>query len=210
MSEARYAIGVDLGTTNCALSYVDLAAGEGASGRQQTMPVPQLTGTGMVQERSLLPSFLYLPHADEMAPGDLVLPWGAQPDFIVGELARDRGAQTPIRLVSSAKSWLCHAGVDRRAAILPLEAPGEVPHTSPLDTTIRYLEHLRDAWNHQHPDALLREQELTITIPASFDPAARELTAEAARTAGYERVTGSNDAGLVMVNSCSPSGASGC
>jgi len=189
VSEARYAIGVDLGTTNCALSYVDLAAGEGASGRQQTMPVPQLTGTGMVQERSLLPSFLYLPHADEMAPGDLVLPWGAQPDFIVGELARDRGAQTPIRLVSSAKSWLCHAGVDRRAAILPLEAPGEVPHTSPLDTTIRYLEHLRDAWNHQHPDALLREQELTITIPASFDPAARELTAEAARTAGYERVT---------------------
>ena len=189
MSEARYAIGVDLGTTNCALSYVDLAAGEGASGQQQTMPIPQLTGPGMVQERSLLPSFLYLPHADEMAPGDLVLPWGAQPDFIVGELARERGAQTPIRLVSSAKSWLCHAGVDRRAAILPLEAPEEVPHTSPLDTTVRYLEHLRDAWNHQHPDALLREQELTITIPASFDPAARELTAEAARTAGYERVT---------------------
>jgi len=189
VSEARYAIGVDLGTTNCALSYVDLAAGEGASGRQQTMPVPQLTGTGMVQDRNLLPSFLYLPHADEMAPGDLVLPWGAQPDFIVGELARDRGAQTPIRLVSSAKSWLCHAGVDRRGAILPLEAPEEVPHTSPLDTTVRYLEHLRDAWNHQHPDALLREQELTITIPASFDPAARELTAEAARTAGYERVT---------------------
>ena len=189
MSDARYAIGVDLGTTNCALSYVDLAAGEGESGRQQTMPVPQLTGPGMVQDRNLLPSFLYLPHADEMAPGDLVLPWGAQPDFIVGELARERGAQTPIRLVSSAKSWLCHAGVDRRAAILPLEAPGEVPHTSPLDTTVRYLEHLRDAWNHQHPDALLREQELTITIPASFDPAARELTAEAARTAGYERVT---------------------
>jgi len=189
VSEARYAIGVDLGTTNCALSYVDLAAGEGASGRQQTMPIPQLTGTGMVQGRNLLPSFLYLPHTDEMAPGDLVLPWGAQPDFIVGELARERGAQTPIRLISSAKSWLCHAGVDRRAAILPLEAPEEVPHTSPLDTTVRYLEHLRDAWNHQHPDALLREQELTITIPASFDPAARELTAEAARTAGYERVT---------------------
>jgi hypothetical protein len=189
VSEARYAIGVDLGTTNCALSYVDLAAVEDASGRQQTMPIPQLTGPGMVQERSLLPSFLYLPHADEMAPGDLVLPWGAQPDFIVGELARERGAQTPIRLVSSAKSWLCHAGIDRRGAILPLEAPGEVPHTSPLETTVHYLEHLRDAWNHQHPDAPLGEQELTITIPASFDPAARELTAEAARTAGYERLT---------------------
>jgi hypothetical protein len=189
VSEARYAIGVDLGTTNCALSYVDLAAGEGEPGQQQTMAVAQLIGPGVVEERRLLPSFLYLPHPDEMAPGDLVLPWGAQPDFIVGELARERGAQTPIRLVSSAKSWLCHAGVDRRGPILPQEASGEVPHTSPLEATVRYLEHLRDAWNHQHPAAPLRDQELTITIPASFDPAARELTAEAARTAGYERVT---------------------
>ena len=179
MSEARYAIGVDLGTTNCALSYVDLAASEGESGQQHTMPVPQLTGPGAVEERSLLPSFLYLPHPDEMAPGDLVLPWGAQPDFIVGELARERGAQTPIRLVSSAKSWLCHAGVDRRAAILPAEAPEEVPQSSPLDASIRYLEHLRHSWNHEHPDALLDDQELTLTIPASFDPAARELTAPA-------------------------------
>ena len=189
MSEARYALGVDLGTTNCALSYVDLAAGEGDAGRQQTLWVAQLTGPGAVEERSLLPSFLYLPHPDEMAPGDLVLPWGAQPDFVVGELARERGAQTPIRLVSSAKSWLCHAGVDRRAAILPQEAPEEVAHCSPLDASMRYLEHLRDAWNHGHPDAPLGDQELTITIPASFDPAARELTAEAARAAGYERVT---------------------
>ncbi len=189
MSEARYAIGIDLGTTNCALSYVDLAASEGESGQQHTLPVQQLTGPGAVEERSLLPSFLYLPHPDEMASGDLVLPWGAQPDFIVGELARDRGAQTPIRLISSAKSWLCHAGVDRRAAILPAEAPEEVPHSSPLDASIRYLEHLRDTWNHDHPDAPLGEQELTITIPASFDPAARELTAEAARAAGYDRFT---------------------
>ncbi|NNJ96290.1 MAG: Hsp70 family protein [Gammaproteobacteria bacterium] len=189
MSEARYAIGVDLGTTNCALSYVDLAASEGESGQQHTLPVAQLTGPGAVEECSLLPSFLYLPHPDEMAPGDLVLPWGAQPDFIVGELARDRGAQTPIRLISSAKSWLCHAGVDRRAAILPAEAPEDVPHSSPLDASIRYLEHLRDAWNHDHPDAPLGEQELTLTIPASFDPAARELTAEAARATGYDRLT---------------------
>jgi hypothetical protein len=189
VSEARYALGIDLGTTNCALSYVDLAAGEGEAGRQQTLPVPQLTGPGAVEERSLLPSFLYLPHPDEMTPGDLVLPWGVQPDFVVGTLARERGAQTPVRLVSSAKSWLCHAGVDRRAAILPQEAPEEVPHCSPLEASIRYLEHLRDAWNHAHPDAPLGDQELTITIPASFDPAARELTAEAARAAGYERVT---------------------
>jgi molecular chaperone DnaK (HSP70) len=189
VSEARYAIGVDLGTTNCALSYVDLAAGEDDAGRQQTMPVAQLISPGVVEERPLLPSFLYLPHPDELAPGELVLPWGAQPDFIVGALARERGAQTPIRLVSSAKSWLCHAGVDRRGAVLPQEAPEEVPRISPLDATVRYLEHLRDAWDHEHPDTPLRDQELTITIPASFDPAARELTAEAARTAGYGRMT---------------------
>jgi molecular chaperone DnaK (HSP70) len=189
VSEARYAIGVDLGTTNCALSCVDLAAGEDDAGRQQTMPVAQLISPGVVEERPLLPSFLYLPHPDELAPGELVLPWGAQPDFIVGALARERGAQTPIRLVSSAKSWLCHAGVDRRGAVLPQEAPEEVPRISPLDATVRYLEHLRDAWDHEHPDTPLRDQELTITIPASFDPAARELTAEAARTAGYGRMT---------------------
>jgi len=92
MSEARFTIGVDLGTTNCALSYVDLAASEAEAGRQQTLPVPQLTGPGAVEERSLLPSFLYLPHPDEMASGDLVLPWGAQPDFVLGELARNVGA----------------------------------------------------------------------------------------------------------------------
>ncbi|MGD2073999.1 MAG: Hsp70 family protein [Gammaproteobacteria bacterium] len=189
MSEAQYALGIDLGTTNCALSYVELSTGEGESARQHSMRVPQLTGPGAVEERSLLPSFLYLPHPDEMAASDLVLPWGAQGAFIVGELARERGAQTPIRLVSSAKSWLCHAGVDRRAPILPLEAPEEVPRTSPLDASVRYLEHLRDAWDHSHPEAPLRDQEFTITIPASFDPAARELTAEAARTAGYEGVT---------------------
>jgi molecular chaperone DnaK (HSP70) len=189
VSEARYAIGVDLGTTNCALSCVDLAAGEDDAGRQQTMPVAQLISPGVVEERPLLPSFLYLPHPDELAPGELVLPWGAQPDFIVGALARERGAQTPIRLVSSAKSWLCHAGVDRRGAVLPQEAPEEVPRISPLDATVRYLEHLGDAWDHEHPDTPLRDQELTITIPASFDPAARELTAEAARTAGYGRMT---------------------
>jgi hypothetical protein len=189
VSEAQYALGIDLGTTNCALSYVELDVTENASVRQQSMPVPQLTGPGAVEERSLLPSFLYLPHPDEIAPGDLVLPWGEQAGFTVGELARERGAQTPIRLVSSAKSWLCHAGVDRRAAILPLEAPEEVARTSPLDASVRYLEHLRDAWNHAHPEAPLREQELIITIPASFDPAARELTAEAARAAGYEGVT---------------------
>ncbi|MEP6588694.1 MAG: Hsp70 family protein, partial [Polaromonas sp.] len=144
---------------------------------------------GSVENQPLLPSFLYLPHADELAAGDLGLPWSGGQDFAVGEFARARGALTPIRLVSSAKSWLCHPGVDRRAAILPNDAPPEVARVSPLEASTRYLAHLRQAWDHAHPEAPFDEQAITVTIPASFDPAARELTAEAARAAGYTSLT---------------------
>jgi molecular chaperone DnaK (HSP70) len=153
------------------------------------MRIPQLTAPGAIEERDLLPSFLYLPHASELPPGDLALPWTNARDFAVGEMARSRGAGTPIRLVSSAKSWLCHPGADRRAAILPADAPPEVSRVSPLEASVRYLTHLREAWNHAHPDAPFDEQDITVTIPASFDPAARELTAEAASAAGYGRMT---------------------
>jgi len=189
VSEPHFAVGIDLGTTHCALSFVDLAASEGEAVTQHMLPVPQLTAPGSIEERPLLPSFLYLPHPDELVPGDLTVPWSDGNAFAVGSLARERGAQTPIRLVSSAKSWLCHAGVDRRAAILPAEAPEEVARISPLEATVRYLEHLRDAWNHAHPEAPIHEQEVTITIPASFDPAARELSAEAARLAGFAHMS---------------------
>ncbi|AJG23257.1 Hsp70 family protein [Cupriavidus basilensis] len=189
MSDPRYSIGIDLGTTHCALSYVDLATSDGEKTTQGVLPITQLTAPGAIEDCDLLPSFLYLPHPSELAPGDLALPWNATRDFAVGELARSRGAATPIRLVSSAKSWLCHPGVDRRAAILPNDAPAEVPRVSPLETSVRYLSHLREAWDHAHPDAPFGEQDITVTIPASFDPAARELTAEAAESAGYARMT---------------------
>lgn len=189
MSDPRYSIGIDLGTTHCALSYVDSAASDGEKIAQQVLPIPQLTAPGAIESRTLLPSFLYLPHPSELTQGDLTLPWTASRDFAVGEMARSRGAGTPIRLVSSAKSWLCHPGVDRRAAILPSDAPPEVARVSPLESSIRYLTHLREAWDHAHPDAPFVEQDVTVTIPASFDPAARELTAEAARAAGYTRMT---------------------
>ncbi|CAG2156856.1 Chaperone protein HscA [Cupriavidus yeoncheonensis] len=189
MSDARYSIGIDLGTTHSALSYVDLTGSDGEKITQSVLPIPQLTGPGATEARDLLPSFLYLPHESELAPGDLALPWNAAREFAVGELARSRGAGTPIRLVSSAKSWLCHPGVDRRAAILPNDAPAEVPRISPLDASVRYLTHLREAWDHAHPGAPFAEQDVTVTIPASFDPAARELTAEAAAAAGYARMT---------------------
>ena len=117
-SGARYTIGIDLGTTHCALSWVDTQASDGEAVVQGVLQVPQLTGPGTLEGKSLLPSFLYLPHESELAPGDLALPWASTPDFAVGEFARTRGAATPIRLVSSAKSWLCHPGVDRRGAAL--------------------------------------------------------------------------------------------
>ncbi|WP_213765204.1 Hsp70 family protein [Caballeronia sp. dw_19] len=189
MTEARYSIGIDLGTTHCALSYVDLSASDGERTSQGVLPITQLTAPGAIESPDLLPSFLYLPHPSELAPGDLALPWTAERDFAVGEMARSRGAGTPIRLVSSAKSWLGHSGVDRRAAILPSDAPPEVTRVSPLESSVRYLTHLREAWDYAHPDAPFSEQEITVTIPASFDPAARELTAEAAQAAGYARMT---------------------
>ncbi len=190
MSDPRFAIGIDLGTTHSALSYVELAGSDGEKTRHGVLGVPQLTAPGTVEELPLLPSFLYLPHPDELAAGELALPWaGDGQPAVTGEMARSRGATTPIRLVSSAKSWLCHPGVDRRAAILPHDAPEEVSRVSPLEASTRYLKHLRAAWDNAHPDAPFTQQAVTVTIPASFDPAARELTAEAARAAGYENVT---------------------
>jgi molecular chaperone DnaK (HSP70) len=188
MSDASYVVGVDLGTTHCAVSYVDLDLSEGEEVALHVLEVPQVVTPGNVEPRPLLPSFLYLPQRGELPEGALTLPWSAAPSFGVGEVARSLGAKTPIRVVSSAKSWLCHGGVDRRGPILPAGAPDEVQKVSPLEASILYLEHLRDAWNAKHPEAPLDEQEVVITVPASFDPAARELTAEAAREAGLPKM----------------------
>jgi len=195
MSAPRYAIGVDLGTTHSALAYVDLQASDGDRTQHGVLAVPQLSAPGTVEALPLLPSFLYLPHPDELPPGELTLPWSQQEQQagavtgITGEMARSRGVTTPIRLVSSAKSWLCHPGVDRRGAILPPDAPEDVPRVSPLEASTRYLAHLRQAWDMAHPEAPFAEQAVTVTIPASFDPAARELTATAAQDAGYPSPT---------------------
>jgi molecular chaperone DnaK (HSP70) len=168
---------------------VDRTASDGERVVQGVLDIPQLTAPASVQARPLLPSFLYLPHESELAAADMALPWGAGPHGPVGEFARTRGAATPIRLVSSAKSWLCHPGVDRRAPLLPADAPPEVQRVSPLAASTQYLQHLRHAWDHAHPEAPFDAQDVTVTIPASFDPAARELTAEACRAAGFQRLT---------------------
>jgi molecular chaperone DnaK (HSP70) len=194
MSEARFAVGIDLGTTHCALAELELGheeersagAARPAQGERvgETVPIPQVVAPGNVEALPLLPSFLYLPHPEELPEGALTLPWSAEASFTVGEAARALGAKSAQRLVSSAKSWLCHAAVDRRAPILPAGAPDEVPKVSPVEASVRYLTHLKAAWDHAHPDAKLESQLVTLTVPASFDPAARELTAEAARQAG--------------------------
>lgn len=188
MSHHRYAVGIDLGTTHCALSFVDSDKSEGENIVQGLVAIPQLIGPGSVEARPLLPSCLYLPHPDELKAADLGLPWQTDPTRICGEMARNQGTTTPIRLVSSAKSWLCHPDVDRKSAILPAGAPDEIPRISPFDATVHYLAHLRDAWNGQFPYDQLSRQEVTVTVPASFDPAARELTAEAARAIGIEHL----------------------
>ena len=187
--DPQFSIGIDLGTTHCALSWIDHAASDGERVAQGVLDVPQLTAPASVQAQPLLPSFLYLPHDSELTPADRTLPGQAPHGGVVGEFARTRGAATPIRLVSSAKSWLCHPGVDRRAPLLPADAPEDVARLSPLAASTRYLEHLRWAWEQAHPGAPLARQQVTVTIPASFDPAARELTAEACQAAGLAHFT---------------------
>lgn len=185
---ARYAVGIDLGTTNCVLSYVELQT-EQDPAPHYVMPIPQLTRPGSIEEKTQLPSFIYQAHEAELAQGDTALPWNANPDTIVGSIARELGSKTPIRLVSSVKSWLCHGCVDRHASFLPLNSPEEVAKISPVDATFHYLTHMRNTWDFRFPDAPLTDQDVTITVPASFDPAARDLTSEVAQRAGFKNLT---------------------
>ena len=188
----RYVVGIDLGTTNSALAFVDRTK-EGPEGRRiRFFDIPQLTAPGELGSRSTLPSFLYLPGSFELPPGSAALPWDPAGSYIVGEFAREQGALVPGRLVSSAKSWLCHGGVDRTGGILPWGAGGEVEKISPVEATSRYLKHMRGAWNalvaHGREGLRLEEQLVILTVPASFDEVARELTVTAARDAGLPRV----------------------
>jgi molecular chaperone DnaK (HSP70) len=184
MAGARYVVGIDLGTTNCVLAYVDthqVAAGA-ENPPLEVLAVPQLVKPGVVEARTQLPSFVYVPAANELKPESVALPWG-QPEHVVGELARTRGAEVPSRVVASAKSWLCSVEADPRAPILPWNAPAEVARLSPVDAEAAYLRHLRAAWDASMP-APLAEQDVYLAVPASFDAAARELTAHAAEQAG--------------------------
>jgi len=193
MAKSRYIVGIDLGTTNSVVAFLDARLEDEELRRVPVFEVPQLVAQGQVQARAKLPSFLYLPTSHELPPGSLRIPWAEERPFAVGEFARDRGALVPGRLVSSAKSWLSHASVDRTAEILPWGAAEDVERLSPVEASARYLNHIREAWNHEvgakAEGARLEEQDVVLTVPASFDEVARELTVEAARDAGLERVT---------------------
>ena len=190
---SRFVVGIDLGTTNSALAFAEAGAEGEAAPTIKPLPIPQVLGPGEIGERSVLPSFLYLPSPKDFTDGALDLPWSKPTDRVVGAFARDHGAKVPGRLVGSAKSWLSHAGVDPKSPILPWTAPDEVARVSPVEASTAYLAHLRDAWNYGIAGKVaadrLEKQDVILTVPASFDAVARELTVEAARAAGLANVT---------------------
>ncbi len=184
MSQAKNIVGVDLGTTNIVIAHAPVADSESDKPDVGTFPILQEFAQGAVEERESLPSFLFERLQEKQA-----LPWKRECSFIVGEYARERGAEVPARLISSAKSWLCNPRIDRKEAILPWNAPAGAKKISPLEAQSEFLTHLRYAWNAKNSKAKLEDQQLIVTIPASFDAAARDLTVEAAKQAGLDEVT---------------------
>ncbi|PWV59529.1 Hsp70 family protein [Plasticicumulans acidivorans] len=183
---SRYLVGIDLGTTHTLVACADTLA---ATPEIELFALEQLVAPGEVAARPLLASMRYHPAAGELNAADLGLPWAAwDGSAVIGELARELGAKVPGRLVTSAKSWLSHPGVDRTAPILPWGADASVARISPLDASASYLAYVRAAWDYHHPQAPLAAQEIVLTLPASFDEGARLLTVEAARRAGLPQV----------------------
>jgi len=175
----QYVLGIDLGTTNSVLAYAPL---HDDAAKVELLKIPQLVDENTVEGRTSLASFCYL--APDGQRENLDLPWVADRSYCVGEFARRQAAERPERTISAAKSWLSHARVDRRAPILPWQAPKEVEKISPVVAAQRYLEHLVAVWTSAFPEAVIGDQFVVLTVPASFDAVARELTREAALAAG--------------------------
>lgn len=186
----RFAVGIDLGTTNCALAFVDLARPDATP---EIFPITQWETEGAYVTADMLPSFYYLPVKAEWRRGQMRLPLHRveAPGFGVGRMARAKASQIPGRVIHSAKSWLCHPGVNREERILPWHSDEIIgdERRSPIEVSAAYLEHLREAWNAvmaaQNRENCLELQDVTITVPASFDEVAQRLTLEAAAAAGF-------------------------
>jgi molecular chaperone DnaK (HSP70) len=192
MSGSRYLIGIDLGTTNSVVAYIDREQSLESQSGIHVFDIEQLAGPGELRKFPALPSFLYFPTEAERESGGFNLPWQEKPSYIVGAAARELGALLPSRQVASAKSWLCQDALNRTADILPREAEPPEPRISPVEASAQYLSHLRDAWNRTfaaEPESGFERQEIVLTVPASFDEEARELTVEAARRARLEHLT---------------------
>ena len=194
IAPSRFLVGIDLGTTNCSVCYIDMAEPERAL---HDFPVIQTVAVGETAAETLLPSFCYLPGEHDLPENALSLPWNRSPKLAVGHFAREQGARIPERLVGSAKSWLAHAGVERTKPILPWGGELGDQMLSPVDASAQYLEHLKHAWNKRFASikdedgtpCLLENQQVVLTVPASFDETARELTVQAARQAGLTKLT---------------------
>ncbi|MEO5356873.1 MAG: Hsp70 family protein [Nitrospirae bacterium YQR-1] len=187
MTKSRYIVGIDLGTTNTVVAYIDT---EDPNPAPVVFEIPQITEIGVVEKFMMLPSFLYIPTESEKPETSFALPWGSPTDAVAGVYAGKRGAQLPNRLISSAKSWLCHAAVDRTSPILPWGSPEDVQKLSPLEASSRYLSHIRAAWDaHFGKTSQLSAQDIYLTVPASFDAASREFTVKAAEISGLNNVT---------------------
>jgi Ethanolamine utilization protein EutJ (predicted chaperonin) len=188
---SRYSIGIDLGTTNTAIAFVDTASVDEVA---EAIPVadfavPQVVAPGAVEPRPTFPSAVYVAAGHELPPDSLHLPWRAETRTVLGHFAREQGARVPTRTIHSSKSWLCHGGVSRTEPILPWQGPDEEAKCSPVEVARKILTHLREAWDHRHgSDARLEDQEITLCVPASFDAEARNLTVQAAQQAGLQHL----------------------
>ncbi len=178
MAKQKYIVGIDLGTTNIVVGYAPLAVKEDEKPEINLAPIAQELAKGAIEWLDVLPSFIF-----ERIKEKPVLDWDLESKFIIGEYARERGSEVPDRLISSAKSWLCNPRVNRKEAILPWNAPEGAEKISPFKAMTIFLNHVREAWNKKFPKDKLENQKVVITIPASFDAAARDLVVEAAKEA---------------------------
>lgn len=184
LNKARYIVGIDLGTTHTVVAFVDTQTD---SDQIHLFEIEQLVAMGEVSARPLFPSLRYHPAAGELPANELTLPWDCaipeEGDPVFGEFARELSARVEGRAVVSAKSWLSHQAVDRNAEILPWGGMEGVKKISPVEASASYLAYVRDAWNHRYPQYPFQEQEIVLTVPASFDETARSLTLKAAQQA---------------------------
>ncbi|CUI17330.1 putative chaperone protein dnaK [Candidatus Protochlamydia naegleriophila] len=187
-NKASYIIGIDLGTTNCTLAYTPIQAEGHAVPSITQAELPQIIGANTQGAPLSLPSFIYYPLEEELSARVAAIEWDLSRPYAIGAFARDRGSELPARLVASAKSWLCHTGIDRRQAILPFESEEIASKISPLEACSEILRHLREAWDFNKSEAPFVDQHILITVPASFDPNARQLVQEAAEKAGYPEI----------------------